>query len=141
MGQQPQQYIHNVAMSVMREAKISIADYVNTFSPSFPHDLWNLYGDKVMSIVGRMGPAARGRISACGVGVGSTATGVTRHWDVNRGEMLNESYKGEEILTCLATYVVIAAIADIFRAEDRKEREEANREAAEMYERETHPYM
>ena len=130
MGQHPQRYIHNVAMSVMREAKINIADYGNPYEseydlPSFPHDLWNSYGSgKVMSIISRRGPSARGRIAACGVGLGSTATGVTRHWDVNRGEMLNEAYKGDELLTLLATYVVIAAIVDIFRAEVRKEREE-----------------
>lgn len=129
MGKQhPQQYIHNVAMSVMREAKINIADYGDPYESergltSLPHDLWTDYGSKIMSIVGRMGPAARGRISACGVGFDSTATGATRHWDVNRGEMLNESYKGDAVLTLLASYVVIAAIVDIFRAEVRKERE------------------
>ncbi len=117
MGQHPQQHIHNVAASVAAQAKIEVGvfeqlDFLAHDLPTFANDLWRDYGSKVLAIVGRMGPPARGRIAACGVGLGSPTTGATRHWDVNQGKMLNEAYSGQEILTLLASYVLIAAIAD-----------------------------
>lgn len=129
MGTHPQQYIHNVASSVLGQVGISFGTFSDlafsqTDSPKFANDIYKEYGCKIMAILGRMGPAARGRIAACGVGkTGLIPFGVSSHWDVNQGAILNEGYSGNELLTLLATYVVIAAIVDILRANIREERE------------------
>ncbi len=127
MGQHSQMYIHNVAGTVLGQiGGFSFAwpkdtdakEKVNT--DEFGNMVWGRCGTKVMDAVSKMGPAARGRIAACGIGHGSTCSDNFGHWHVNQGKMLNEAYKGDQLLTLLATYVVVAAVVDILRAEVRE---------------------
>ena len=130
MGQHhPQQYLHNVASSVIGQiGGITTWGNEHPFADQqcdlddFPQQIWSYYGSKILDAVGKMGPSARGRIAACGVEHGSP-TGSLCHWEVDQGRHLDSARSGDELLTLLASYVVTAAIVDIFRAEVRKERD------------------
>ena len=128
MGKHHQEYLHNVASSVMGQVGgITYSGGASAFSEhecdsnEFPKNLWNQYGSKVMDALRKMGSSARGRIAACGVEHGSS-TGSLCHWEVNQGRDLNAAYSGDELLTLLASYVVVAAIVDIIRAQVQKMR-------------------
>ena len=129
MGQHPQQYIHNIASSVMGQLDITYVGGASAFSfhecdaDNYPNELWGLYGLKVVGVLSKMGPSALGRIASCGVGPNSS-TGNCSHWKVNEGINLNGAYDGKGILTFLAAYVVVAAIVDIVRAHAQKMRDE-----------------
>lgn len=132
----PQQYIHNVASSIMGQLNVIYAGSVqmDTYASDeteFPQELWGQYGFKVVGILSKMGPSALGRIAACGVGYGST-TGNLCHWEVNQGRNLNAAYDGKDLLTYLAAYVVVAAMVDIIRADVRKTRELNGRKEDEL---------
>lgn len=140
-----QQYLHNVATSVLGQiGGISFggSDVYDTYDidqEDFPKTVWRDYGTKIIGVVGRMGPAARGRISDCGVTMDQP--GVLSFWKVNGGGRLGFPDKGGyEVLTLLASYVVAAAIVDILRASVRKMRDEAQAERqltqAELWEME-----
>jgi hypothetical protein len=127
MGHQ-QQYIHNVASTVMGQVglehfSILLEGTWGSDDEAYPKALWNRVGSKVLDVMRKMGPSARGRIAACGVYHGSP-TGSLCHWEVNQGGDLNAAYSGDELLSLLASYVVIAAIVDIKRAELRQLEEE-----------------
>ncbi len=118
-----QEYLHNVASSVMGQLGI-----VSFFEPwgseeigcdTFPRLLWNCYGSKVTGVLRKMGPSARGRIAACGVSMDHP--GVLSFWKVTGGGGLGIPDKeGDDVLTLLASYVVVAAIVDIIRAQAQR---------------------
>ena len=130
MGTHPQQYIHNIASSIMGQiGGISTVGGASVYSEhtsdanDFPQTLWDMYGQKVMDVLGKMGPSARGRIAACGIGYGSPTDSLP-HWHVYCGRGLDDNKSGNELLTLLASYVVAAAIVDIIRAQVQKVRED-----------------
>jgi len=108
-------------------------DSYETDDTDFPQRLWDQYGSKVMDVLRKMGPSARGRIAACGVHHGSS-TGSLCHWEVNQGRDINAAYSGDELLTLLASYVVIAAMVDILRADVQKMRDD-ERKVEEEFDR------
>lgn len=134
MGMNNHEYIHNLASTVL--GQIGGAPYAgyperDEYEPdedNYPQKFWNQYGSKVMEVVGRMGSSARGRILACGLE--RTGYGGLAYHEVNEG-VINPQVAGDELLTLLASYVVVAAIVDIIRAEvqemhnDHNERMEA----------------
>jgi hypothetical protein len=117
MGKQhPQAYLHRVARTVMGQCGIVSGDnpMYNIDDERFPQELWCIYGDGVQKVLSRMGPEKRGKISACSRGF--SYAGTTYHHEVNQGCGLNSVRSGDEILTLLASYVVVAAIVDIISA-------------------------
>jgi hypothetical protein len=144
MGQQ-QQYIHNVAKTVMGQVGLdhfSIGYNVDYWSEcdnvGYPQMLWDRVGSKVMDVMRKMGPSARGRIAACGVHQGSSS-GSLCHWNVNQGRDLDAAYSGDELLSLLASYVVVAAIVDILTAQANEFAREM-RKSDEQYERAVDDY-
>lgn len=83
MGQHPQKYLHNVASSVLGQiGGISYggSDVYDTYEPDaedYPRTVWQDYGVKIVGVVHRMGPSARGRIAACGVAPGDPSGSVS----------------------------------------------------------------
>ncbi|MBA3789354.1 hypothetical protein H0X32_03085 [Patescibacteria group bacterium] len=122
MEQRSQQYIHRVAASVLSQIgdiyDVESRDTKMDFD-TCPCDFWVHHGSKVMRAVGKMGSSARGRIAACGVPPHSPSGSVC-HWEVNKGEDLNTPHSGDQLLTLLASYVVVAAIVDLIRSDIRK---------------------
>ena len=133
MGNHPKKYIHNVAHTVIGQIGGVPYDYGNGYSQAdeanYPNLLWQWHGDKVIKVIERMGPAARGRIIACGVG--SSADGCLTYHEVNEG-LINTQVTGDELLTLLASYVVVAAIVDIIRANVQSLRDDEQREDDEF---------
>ena len=128
MGKQA--YLHNVASSVLNQiGGITIGgshvyDMYDTDEADYPQKIWEEYGLKILSVVLRMGPSARGRIADCGVGFGDPSGSVS-YKVINQNGGLEEMYNGSRELTLLASRVVAAAIVDILRASVRKMRDEA----------------
>lgn len=124
-----QQYIHNVATSVLGQiggvtyGGSDQQDWYETDEEKFPQSVWQQYGVKIIGVVHRMGPSARGRIADCGVGP-SSPSGSLSYKVFNEGGGFEGMIDGSQALTLLASYVVTAAIVDIIRADVRKMREE-----------------
>lgn len=133
MGKHPKQYIHNVAHTVIGQVGGISYDYESgsslTDETNYPRLLWLVWGDKVFKVVEKMGPAARGRIVACGVG--SSANGCLAYHEVNEG-LIDPQVTGDDLLTLLASYVVVAAIVDIIRARVQSLRDAEQREDDEF---------
>lgn len=133
MGTNRNEYIHNVAHTVIGQIGGVPYDYGNGYSSAdeanYPNVLWKTYGDKVFKAIEKMGPAARGRIIACGVG--SSANGSLAYHEVNEG-LINPGAAGDELLTLLASYVVVAAIVDIIRSGVQSLRDDEQREEDEF---------
>lgn len=131
MGKHPQQYIHNVARTIIGQIGVlpydnsSISDVSEVDETNYPQKLWFVYGVNVMKALAKMGPAARGRILACGVS--HSANGSLAYHEVNEG-FINPQVAGDELLTLLASYVVVAAIVDIIRSDVQWLREKEERE-------------
>ena len=133
MGKHPQQYIHSVARTVMGQIGSVRYSYSNGYSEadedSYPHMLWQAEGVWVMMALRKMGPQAHGKIAACGVEHNSPS-GSTCYYEVNECRDLAAAPKGDEALIYLASYVVVAAMVDIIRAnvqslrDDEKRRED-----------------
>jgi hypothetical protein len=104
MGKRNSQYIHNLAITIMGQAKVSSTHYNWE-----PKTIWTIYGSKIVEIVGRMSAETRGRIAACGT---RSEKGLS-HWDVAQGEGLNQDKSGDELLTLLAAQVVTSVISDV----------------------------
>jgi hypothetical protein len=104
----------------------------------FPEKLWGEYGSKVLNALRKMGPEARGRIAACGTSV--ETRGSVSHWDVNRWRDISGYHSGDNALTLLASYVVVAAIVDIVRAQVEKDRGE-ERASDEQFDRGMRDYV
>ena len=139
MGKHPNQYIHNVANTVMGQIGGVSYDYSRGYGSqvdeaNYPNLLWQWCGDKVMKVLEKMGPAARGRIIACGVD--HSTDGSLAYHEVNDG-LIDPHVTGDELLTLLSSYVVVAAIVDIIRASVRSLRDEEERDRFE-YGREKH---
>ena len=85
----------------------------------FPNNLWVKYSSQVISILHKMGAPARGKIAVCG-GTSTTDPNNCSIYAITGSDRLGSRMDtGDEILTMLAAYVVIAAIADIIRAQVR----------------------
>ena len=133
MGTNRNEYIHNVAHTVIGQIGGVPYDYGNYYSSAdeanYPNVLWQRYGDKVFKVVEKMGPAARGRIITCGVG--SSTNGCLAYHEVNEG-LINPGVAGDELLMLLASYGVVAAIVDIIREGVEHMRDEEQREDDEL---------
>jgi hypothetical protein len=130
MGTNRNEYIHNVASTVLGQmGGVSYAGDNNMLGwrepddDNYPQTFWDQHGGKVMGMVERMGPSARGRILACGV-ANLGKNGMLPYHKVNGGLCITE-VDGDELLSLLASYVVAAAIIDIIRDGIREVREEA----------------
>ncbi len=120
------EYIHNVAGSVMGQIRLVYAgtpnsDWYECDDDGYPQQVWQHYGHKVVEVVGKMGASARGRIAACGVEPGSP-TGNLCYYEVNSCKDLGSAKSGNQVLTLLASYVVVAAMIDLIRAAVEKAR-------------------
>ncbi len=119
MGTNRNEYLYNVARTVIGQIGGVPYDYfANGISSAndadYPEVLWKWKGDKVVEVVKKMGPAARGRIVACGAS--SSTNGRLAYCEVEK-DCVDIYVPGDELLTLLASYVVTAAIVDIIRAD------------------------
>jgi len=133
MGVNRNEYIHNVASSVMGQIRLTYAGvqelyYFECDDEDFPNKVWGAYGGRILGILGKMGPAARGKIAACGLNSDNSSGNVC--WgEVNRGSGLDGGVlNGNDALTLLASYVVVAAMVDICRAQAQRMRENQQRQ-------------
>ncbi len=144
MGKHPQQYIHNVARTIIGQiggvpySYSNISDVSEVDETNYPQKLWFVYGVNVMKALAKMGPTARGRILACGVS--HSANGSLAYHEVNEGH-INPQVTGDELLTLLASYVVVAAIVDINRAGVQSLRDEELQREQDEDQRETARYF
>lgn len=127
MGKHPQQYIHNIARTVMGQIGGVGFSYMQGRSEAdeanYPNLLWQSHGAEVVVALRKMGPQAHGKIIACGVGYNSPS-GSTCYYEVNECHDLAAAPEGDEALIYLAAYVVTAAIVDIIRANLQSLRQE-----------------
>ncbi len=117
-----QKYLNNVASSVL--GQIGGITYGGSYQPDaedYPQAIWNDYGVKIIGIVHRIDPSARGRIAACGV-VPNDPSGSVSYRVIKSG--FKETLDGNWALTIFASQVITATIVDILRAEVRKMRDE-----------------
>lgn len=135
MGKHPQQYIHNVARTVLGQIGGVHYSYSNGYSEadeaSYPNMLWQAHGVRVVIALREMGPQAHGKIAACGVEYNSPS-GSTCYYEVNKCDDLAAAPKGSEALIYLAAYVVVAAIVDIIRANVHSLRDDEQRQEDEF---------
>jgi hypothetical protein len=128
MGMNNHEYIHNLASTVL--GQIGGAPYAgyperDEYEPDedgYLQKFWNQHGSKVMEVVGKMGPSARGRILSCGLE--RTGYGGLAYYEVDEAFIDRRHYSGDELLTRLASCVVVAAIVDNIRAEVQKMHDE-----------------
>ena len=121
----PEEYVHNIARTLMRQLGGIWCPYENGFSPvdeeNYPQVLWDGYGEKVMKVLSEMSAATRGCILACGVKESSPNGGVC-YYQVNPENCgMVSPLDGNEVLTYLAACVIIAAMVDLMR-EDLNDR-------------------
>jgi hypothetical protein len=140
-------YIHSIAGSIMGQVGLTSwvghEDVMAIQGPdveTYPQEIWMGYGSRIVDIIGKMGPKARGRILSHGVARGHTSGNcsyrdVSPNWEHNA-----RAYGGSHHLTILASYVVVAAIVDIIRADVRKMREEQQR-TEECFDRAMEDYV
>lgn len=137
MGANRNEYIHNVASSVTGQIHLTYAGvqelyYFECEDEDFPSKIWGTYGGQIMGILGKMGPAARGKIAACGLN-SDNSSGNVRWGEVNRGSGLDGGVlNGNDALTLLASYVITAAMVDICRAQAQRMREDQQRQDDEF---------
>lgn len=127
MGKHQQEYIHNVARTIMGQIGGVPCKYSGGISESdtadYPDKLWMQHGIKVTFILNKMSPAVRGKIAACG-GTSCTApTNCSLYAITNVRQLGTRMDTGSEILTMLAAYVVVAAMVDIIRAQAQLQRD------------------
>jgi hypothetical protein len=136
MGMNNHKYIHNLASTVL--GQIGGATYAgyperDEYEPDeddYLQKFWNQHGSKVMEVVGKMGASARGRILSCGLE--RTGYGGLAYHEVDEAFINRRQYSGNELLTRLASCVVVAAIVDNIRADVKHMRAEAQREDNEF---------
>lgn len=123
MGKNRNEYIHNVASTVLGQTseaasmlafvKASYNDEDDVFPVSFDA-FWRQYGTKIMEIVSKMGPSARGKIVACGGRSVVYTNLIFAEWmDAEHPRPKD----GNEVLTLLASDVVSHAIVNLLVAQ------------------------
>ncbi len=118
MGKQ-ELYLERVATNIMGQVGFKwgmFSPYANHDSdnPNYPNVLWQETGQAVLVILRKMNSETRGRIIASET-MSNPHDGLTSYYDVNECKDLKAAPSGDEVLTLLAGYVVVAAIADIVR--------------------------
>jgi hypothetical protein len=93
-------------------------------------ELYNMYGKEIEEHIAKWSPETRGKIAAQGLG-DKDETGRMRMSDVHMSSMwLSGSNPGNELVTKIASTVIVAAIADMIRNTHRQHAEQRPEEGA-----------
>ena len=116
MGKHEQEYIHNVARTIM--GQLGINPSTVTLEPALAQELYEKFGASVCGLVTRWSNPTLGRIAACGLDWVSNVN--TSLYDVHCATWLSKKDSGIVLLREIATTAIIAAMTDIVRAAHEK---------------------
>ena len=111
MGKSNSQYIHNVARTIMGQLGIRREHLV--VDNFIAQTLFQDYGEKVNSIIGKWSSETLGKVAACGTGRDSSGKPRCSLYRVHCGTYLSKYDDGRTVLLDVATTAIIAAMTDI----------------------------
>jgi hypothetical protein len=117
MGSRDQQYIHNVARTMM--GQLGIDPNTVTPMPGLAQELYYNYADDMHERMQGWSIGTLGRIASCGLAWPSGEN--TSLYEVHCGSWLCKKVSGLILLRTIATTAIIAAMTDLVRAAHKKE--------------------
>jgi len=109
-----------VARMLMAEPHVVVRDYDRLATGDIAHALYEDYGDAAYSYVSSQSDGVRGELAACARSTDQGLYGTTA-WEVHQGEFLKGAYPGDNILCVLGATAIVAAMADIVKAELKRQ--------------------